>query len=143
MQPRQLIPWVLSPTSVCPDTTIHISLPGLQHSNAYRYLSPDGENVCKPLLAADLQSPQLEELRDLGQQCYSSCLHCLSMYNDVDVGALVGSSLSSKQAHFTGDASQWHDLVTECAIFQNLPEYYSCFLSFGACAQTLIQCPDH
>ena len=69
----------------------------------------------KPLLASDLTAAQLEELRDLGQLCYSSCLRCLSMFNDVDVGALVGSTLSSSKVHFNGDASQWHDLVTECA----------------------------
>lgn len=80
-----------------------------------RFLSPDGEDVRKTLACSDLSPGQVDELRELGQQCYSSCLRCLSLYTDVDVAQLLSSTLNSKQAQFSGDATEWHHLVETCA----------------------------
>lgn len=80
-----------------------------------RLLSPDGKEVRRALTCNDLTPEQVEELRELGQQCHGSCARCFSLSADVDVPQLLRISLKSNQAQISDSASDWRELVESCA----------------------------
>ena len=68
------------------------------------------------LTVEDLVEADVRQLAELARRPYALCLQSFSMYTDVDVAALVGSSMDQSLRQYHGGASMWHDLALRCAL---------------------------
>ena len=60
----------------------------------------------------------VRQLAELSRRPYALCLQSVSMYTDVDVAALIGSSMDQSLRRYHGGASMWHDLALRCVHFR-------------------------
>lgn len=62
----------------------------------------------------DMSDGDVQELAEVARRPYALCLQTVSMYTDVDIAALIASSMDNSLRRYHGGATMWHDLARQC-----------------------------